>query len=155
MSDKEWLRLAVDLAGKCPPSDTAFSVGAVIVDAAGTEIARGYSRENDPRDHAEETALAKIEKADPRLPGATIYSSLEPCSRRASRPRSCSRLILDAGIRRVVFAWREPAVFVVGAGSEQLRAAGVTVIEIPELADAARRPNAHLLEGGRGQRSRG
>jgi pyrimidine deaminase RibD-like protein len=147
MDDKDWLRLAVDLARKCPPSNTAFSVGAVVVDVNGREISRGYSRQNDPQDHAEEGVLAKIDATDPCLRGATIYTSLEPCSRRASRPRSCTRLILDVGIPRVVFAWREPSVFVNGDGAEQLRAAGVTVIEIPELADAARRPNAHLLRG--------
>jgi hypothetical protein len=32
-----------------------------------------------------------------------------------------------------------------GDGSGILRAAGVTVVELPELADAAKEPNAHLL----------
>ena len=35
--------------------------------------------------------------------------------------------------------------FVEGGGAARLRAAGVTVIEIPELADTARAVNAHLL----------
>jgi diaminohydroxyphosphoribosylaminopyrimidine deaminase/5-amino-6-(5-phosphoribosylamino)uracil reductase len=42
-------------------------------------------------------------------------------------------------------AWREPALFVDGHGAEELAAAGVTVLEIPELAERAREPNAHLL----------
>jgi len=147
MSDREWLELACDLARSCPPSKTAFSVGAVVVSADGEEISRGYSRENDPQVHAEESALAKISPGDPRLAGATVYSSLEPCSARASRPRTCTRLILDSGVRRVVMAWREPLVFVDCHGAEELAAAGVTVLEIPELADRAREPNAHLLPG--------
>ncbi len=148
MNDHDWLRLACDLARLCPPSQTAFSVGAVVVDSDGEEIARGYSRETDPHVHAEESALAKISPDDPRLPGATVYSSLEPCSRRRSRPRPCSRLIVDSGVRRVVMAWREPLLFVDCHGAEELAAAGVTVVEIPELAEAAREPNAHLLSGG-------
>jgi pyrimidine deaminase RibD-like protein len=143
--DRTWLRLAVDLAALCPPSTTAFSVGAVIVAADGTEISRGYSRENDPRFHAEETALAKLPPGDPRLAGATLYSSLEPCAERRSRPRTCTQLILDAGIPRVVMAWREPRLFVSGGvATDLMTEAGVEVVEIPELADAARAANAHL-----------
>ncbi|NEE12986.1 5-amino-6-(5-phosphoribosylamino)uracil reductase, partial [Streptomyces sp. SID7499] len=97
--------LACELASLCPPSATAFSVGAVIVAADGTELARGYSRERNPHDHAEEGALAKLSAGDARLSTATIYSSLEPCAKRASRPRPCAQLIQDAGLRRVVTAW--------------------------------------------------
>ena len=144
-ADHDWLRLACDLARLCPPSRTAFSVGAVLVAADGTEIARGHSREADPADHAEEAALAKLAPHDPRLAGATLYSSLEPCGRRSLRPRTCSQLVLDHGIGRVVIAWREPDLFVVGCqGTELMRRAGVEVVEVPDLAAAARYPNAHL-----------
>lgn len=146
-ADRAWLAIACELAALCPPSSTAFSVGAVIVAADGTELARSYSRERDPHDHAEEGALAKLADADPRLAGATIYSSLEPCARRASRPRPCAQLIWDAGIHRVVSAWSEPDTFVPGAdGNELLQEAGATVIEMPEYADAAQAPNRHLLQ---------
>ena len=143
-SDRARLAEAIALADRCPPSRTAFSVGAMVVAADGTVLATGYSRESDPSDHAEEAALAKLDPGDPRLPGSTIYTSLEPCSARASRPVTCTRHILDAGISRIVFAWREPALFVDCVGAETLRAAGRTVIEMGDLADLARRPNAHL-----------
>jgi pyrimidine deaminase RibD-like protein len=145
VDDLDRLRLACELARLCPPSRTAFSVGAVIVGGDGTEIARGYSRENDPLDHAEESALAKVGARD--LSGATIYSSLEPCSERTSHPVPCADLIIGAGIGRVVFAWREPPLFVEGSGAERLTAHGVEVVELPALADLARKPNAHLLGG--------
>ncbi|MFE0473392.1 dihydrofolate reductase family protein [Streptomyces sp. NPDC058947] len=146
-ADHRWLSLACELAEQCPPSDTAFSVGAVVVAADGTELARGHSREaGDPVGHAEEAALARIDPDDPRLPGATVYSSLEPCARRASRPVPCARLILDAGVRRVVTAWREPDTFVAGAdGSGVLAAAGAQVVVLPEHAERAQAPNRHLL----------
>ncbi len=143
--DQHWLGVAIDESRRCPASATAFSVGAVIVDASGHEISRGYSRQNDPHVHAEESALSTVDLTDPRLPGATIYSSLEPCSARASRPASCTALIVAAGIPRVVYAWREPALFVNGEGAEELHAAGVDVVEVPELADRVRAVNAHLL----------
>ncbi len=123
-ADRHWLGVACELAALCPPSETAFSVGAVVV-AADDELARGHSREgDDPVVHAEEAALAKIDPTDPRLRSATVYSSLEPCARRASRPAPCARLILDAGVRRVVTAWREPDTFVTEADGNGLLVAG-------------------------------
>ncbi|AWE51119.1 dihydrofolate reductase family protein [Streptomyces nigra] len=146
-ADRHWLALACDLAAECPPSPTAFSVGAVVVAADGTELARGHSREGgDPVVHAEEAALAKIAPGDPRLAGATVYTSLEPCTHRSSRPMPCARLILAAGVRRVVTAWREPDTFVTDAdGSGMLTAAGVDVVVLPEYAGRAAAPNAHLV----------
>jgi riboflavin-specific deaminase-like protein len=143
--DWRWLRTAVELSRSCPPSTTAFSVGAIIVDGSGAEIARGYSRETDPVSHAEEVALSRVDSEDPRLRSATLYSSLEPCSKRASRPWTCSELILAAGIPRVVFALREPGTFVVGEGAERLAGRGVEVVEIAELAGGVREVNAHLV----------
>jgi riboflavin-specific deaminase-like protein len=146
-ADHHWLALACDLAADCPPSQTAFSVGAVVVAADGTELARGHSREAaDPVVHAEEAALAKLDPADPRLATATVYTSLEPCTHRASRPKPCARLILDAGVRRVVTAWREPDTFVEGAdGSGLLAAQGVSVVVLPEYEGRAKAPNGLLL----------
>lgn len=140
--DHRLLRRAVALAGRCPPSAT-FRVGALVVAADGTTMAEGWSGRRDPRDHAEESALADL-AGDPRLAGATVYTSLEPCSARASRPASCTQLILDAGVPRVVYAWREPSLFVDCEGDELLRAAGREVVEVPELARLVRAANTHL-----------
>jgi len=145
LDDRHWLQQAIDLSRSCPPSANAFSVGAIIVSPEGEVLSTGYSRETDPHDHAEEAALNKLEPNDPRLRQATIYSSLEPCSKRASRPRTCTELILAASIPRVVLAWREPSIFVDCEGVELLEAAGVEVLELPDLADAARAINAHVL----------
>ncbi|MFF7476250.1 dihydrofolate reductase family protein [Streptomyces sp. NPDC008092] len=146
-ADRHWLRLACELAAECPPSRTAFSVGAVVVAADGTELARGHSREaGDPVVHAEEAALAKIPADDPRLATATVYTSLEPCTHRASRPHPCAELILRAGVRRVVTAWREPDTFVAAAdGTGMLREAGVEVLVLGEYEGLAKAPNGHLL----------
>lgn len=144
--DARWMSLAVRLASLSPPSATAYSVGAVIVDGSGAELSRGFSREGgDPVVHAEESALGKLSPGDPRLAGATIYSTLEPCSQRKSRPVTCTRLIIAAGLRRVVIAWREPALFVADCqGVELLRQAGLDVTELPQFAELAIAPNRHL-----------
>lgn len=142
---RRWMAVAIEQARLCPPSESAYSVGAVIVDGNGRELSRGYSRESDPHVHAEESALGKLPDGDPRLRAATMYSTLEPCSQRKSRPRTCTQLILAAGIPRVVIAWREPALFVADCqGKELLEQAGVTVTEMAEFAEAAKEPNKHL-----------
>lgn len=144
-ADRFWLTAAVRLSRSCPPSTTAYSVGALVVSAEGRVLGEGYSRRDDPHDHAEEVALRGIDLRDPRLAGATVYTSLEPCSSRASRSRSCTELILSTAIPRVVLAWREPSLFVDCVGAERLIAAGRTVIERPDLAEGVREVNAHLL----------
>ncbi len=150
--DHRFLAWAVELSRLCPPSESAFSVGAVVVGEQGEVLSTGFSREQEEHDHAEEVALRKLGFHDPRLRRATIYSSLVPCGARASRPVTCVQHIVAAGIPRVVFAWREPPVFTAGDGADRLRAAAVEVIELPALALRARSVNAHLArsDGGKG-----
>jgi pyrimidine deaminase RibD-like protein len=130
VSDTDFLEQAIALSACAPPSATAFAVGCVIVDSDGNVIVTGYSRELGEHWHAEEVALSKA--AGTSLAGATLYSSLEPCSTRKSRPVSCTQLIIEAGIPRVVFALREPPTFVDCCGAELLAAAGVEVVEMPD-----------------------
>ncbi len=144
-ADLVWLAQTIELSRRCSPSPSAFCVGAVVVAADGTVMATGYSRETGPYAHAEEAALAKIDPADSRLTGATLYSSLEPCRVRASQPTPCAELIIAAGLRRVVIAWLEPPVFAPGGGAALLRDAGITVVEVPGLAAEARAVNAAVL----------
>ena len=143
--DRRFLSWAVELSRLCPPSESAFSVGAVIVGEDGQVLSTGFSREQEDHDHAEEVAVRKLGFHDPRLRRATIYSSLVPCGARASRPVTCVQHIIAAGIPRVIFAWREPPVFTAGDGADQLRAAGVDVLELPGLAPRARAVNAHIV----------
>jgi diaminohydroxyphosphoribosylaminopyrimidine deaminase / 5-amino-6-(5-phosphoribosylamino)uracil reductase len=159
-ADRHWLEYAIELSRRSPPLATAFSVGAVLVAADGSVLSTGFSRELDPLGHAEEGALAKLGLPEGAgvasvaglarlagLAGATMYSSLEPCGVRASRPVPCADLIVASGIGRVVIAWLEPPILAPGGGAIRLRAAGVEVEMLPELGAAARAVNAHLLSG--------
>jgi diaminohydroxyphosphoribosylaminopyrimidine deaminase/5-amino-6-(5-phosphoribosylamino)uracil reductase len=141
--DAALLAEAVELSRRSPPSPAAYAVGAVVVGTGpGAPRSVGWSRRYDALDHAEEVALAAF-PGDPA--GGTLYSSLEPCSRRRSRRRTCTELILAAGIARVVFALREPPLFADCDGAELLARAGVAVVELPELAGEVRAVNADLL----------
>lgn len=138
--------MAVDESRRCTPTTGSYCVGAVIVTAGGG-IFRGYTHETGPHNHAEEEAIAKALEAGAELKGAAIYSSMEPCSTRASKPVSCSQLIMDHGFRRMVYALGEPPVFVECCkGAVNLAKAGVEVVQIDELAQQVRDINRHLLK---------
>jgi diaminohydroxyphosphoribosylaminopyrimidine deaminase / 5-amino-6-(5-phosphoribosylamino)uracil reductase len=142
--DRRWLSAAIELSRRAPRTPTNYAVGAVVVGPAGDVLATGYTGESGPRDHAEEAALAKIAGVD--LTRATVYSSLEPCTARSSRPGTCTDLILAAGLRRVVIALREPLLFANCRGVETLRGAGVEVVEIGDLGGLVREINADVLD---------
>jgi diaminohydroxyphosphoribosylaminopyrimidine deaminase / 5-amino-6-(5-phosphoribosylamino)uracil reductase len=139
--DLRWMNVAIDWSRRCPYVPDRFNVGAVIV-ADGRELSHGYSRDTDRHVHAEESALSRLDAVD--LSAATIYTTMEPCTVRASRPLTCTQLILASGIRRVVYAVLEPAFLVECDGIEQLRRAGLTVLETPTLAAAVHEVNSHI-----------
>jgi pyrimidine deaminase RibD-like protein len=143
--DQRLLREAIALSRNAPASNTAFSVGSVIAGADGTILTTGFSRERGAKSHAEQVALEKALELQVDLRGSTLYTSLEPCSERSSGLRACSARIIDAGIPRVVFAMREPQVFVEGHGAEVLAEAGVEVIELGSEAPLVAQINAHLV----------
>ena len=97
-------------------------VGAVVVTADGVVVGQGWhQRAGEP--HAEVYAL---DEAGERARGATLYVTLEPCCH-TGRTDPCTRRIIDAGIRRVVAAMRDPNPRVSGRGFEELRAHGIEV----------------------------
>ena len=141
--DLRYLRIAVEESRRCQPCATSYCVGAVVVTADGS-VFRGYTHETSATHHAEQEAIAKALAAGARLRGAAIYSSMEPCSRRASEPESCTELILRHGFAHVAFALYEPDRFVACRGALTLREAGVDVRHYPQLADDVHAVNAHL-----------
>ena len=104
LADEYFMRQALDqalnaqLSGEVP-------VGAVIVQG-GQVIATGYNRPittHDPTAHAEIVALRHAAQLveNYRLPGCTLYVTLEPCA-------MCAMALLHARFKRVVFAATDP-----------------------------------------------
>ena len=89
---------------------------------------------------------AKAIQAGSRLTGATIYSSMEPCTTRKSKPASCSELIILHRMKRVVFAAHEPPTFVTCLGETVLQQAGIEVTILSDLAQKALDVNRHLVK---------
>lgn len=141
--DYKTMLRAIELSTRCEQNSTHYCVGAVIVTADGQTF-EGYTGETGEHDHAEEAAVSKADAADVSLKGATIYTSMEPCSTRKSKPCSCSQMLIERGFRRVVFAASEPDRFVRCVGEATLRENGLEVLQLSELADDAAAVNAYL-----------
>ncbi|MGA1277126.1 MAG: bifunctional diaminohydroxyphosphoribosylaminopyrimidine deaminase/5-amino-6-(5-phosphoribosylamino)uracil reductase RibD [Candidatus Kapaibacteriota bacterium] len=114
------LRLALRGTGKVSPNPR---VGCTIV-KDGRIIGEGWHREfGGP--HAEVDALNRCTE-DPA--GAIAYVNLEPCAHTGKTP-PCAPLLIQKGINTVVIGMQDPNPLVAGKGIEQLRAAGIEVIE--------------------------
>lgn len=142
--DRRYLLEAIAESEKCPICQSCYRVGAVIITASGARFA-GYTHESSATHHAEQEAVLKAERAGADLRGATIYTSMEPCSKRSSEPESCTQLILRHGFARVVFACYEPDCFVACEGAYTLRTHGVEVKVYPDLKEEVLRVNRHLF----------
>ncbi len=145
-ADLGLLERAVELGSRAPAAEGSYSVGCVIASAAGEILGTGFTRELGEGWHAEAVALEKARSRGRRLEGASVYSSLEPCSRRLSGRTSCCERLIEAGVARVVYCLDEPPVFVHCEGAETLRAAGLQVIRDDRFAERVRQTNRHILE---------
>lgn len=111
------------------------AVGAVIV-KDGVMIGRGWTQPGG-RPHAETEALRA---AGPAAKGATLYTTLEPCSHHGKTP-PCADALIAAGIARVVAALEDPNPEVAGQGLARLREHGIAV-DLGVGAEEARRAHA-------------
>lgn len=113
-------------------------VGAVVV-AAGQIVGEGLHRAAGSP-HAEVEALGA---AGNRARGATLYVTLEPCVHWGRTP-PCAPIVVEAGVRRVVVALRDPNPVVAGRGLEILRRAGIEVTAGVLETEVARQNRAFL-----------
>ena len=127
------LREAKKGVGRTSPNP---AVGAVLV-KSGRVISRGHHRKAG-LPHAEVEA---IKRAGARARGADLYTTLEPCGHYGRTP-PCARAILEAGLKRVIYASEDPNPIVNGRGIAQLRRAGVPVASgvLREEANRINRP---------------
>ena len=100
-------------------------VGAVVVCANGS-VYEGATQVPGSA-HAEIVAMNAAREAGASLHGATLYTTLEPCSH-TGRTGPCAHAIIDADIACVVAAIEDPDANVAGTGFAMLRSAGVDVI---------------------------
>lgn len=104
-ADAARMRIALDCAREAYRREEV-PVGALLVDAEGRELARGANApiaRSDPTAHAEIVVLraAAAAAGNYRLPGTTLYVTLEPCA-------MCVGAMIHARVARLVFAASDP-----------------------------------------------
>lgn len=100
------MRHALSLAVRAERELGEIPVAAVLVNARGEPLGEGYNRnisEHDPSAHAEIVALRQAGRqlGNHRMPGTTLYVTLEPCA-------MCAMALVHARIDRLVYAAADP-----------------------------------------------
>jgi tRNA(adenine34) deaminase len=98
--DEAFMRRAIELAKKGERAPGSSPIGCVIV-CDGAVIGEGYNKVDrlcDPTAHAEVVALrdAGAKAKQSRFPGATLYSTLQPCG-------MCAMASIWAGVQNIVY----------------------------------------------------
>ncbi len=114
--DNYWMNLALEEA-RAATRDGEVPVGAVVI-KDGQIVGRGHNRnlqQNDPTAHAEVMAMreAASKLGNHRLPGCTLYATIEPCA-------MCAGAMVHARLSRLVFGAFDPKAGAAGSVLEVL-----------------------------------
>ena len=126
------LEHAIELAAQCSGEDKRVhpKVGTIII-LGDDVIAKAYRNQDGEGSHAEEIAFRQTGKMD--LTGATVITTLEPCTRGRSNSKvSCADLILHNQVSRVVIGALDPDPTIRGTSEFLFGMAGVIVERFPD-----------------------
>ncbi len=130
--DSQFLIQALSLAeqgqGFCAPNP---AVGSILVNQMGIVIATGFHT-GPGKPHAEVEVLKKVSYQAREM---TLYVTLEPCCHWGKTP-PCTDAIIQSGLTRVVYGFRDPNPLVIaGQGMQLLKEAGIDceLISLPEI----------------------
>jgi pyrimidine deaminase RibD-like protein len=125
------MELAIEKAEKCVPEDdrTHPRVGAVVVNN-NTVLASAYRGEINKGEHAEFTVLEKKLGSD-SVVGATVYTTLEPCTSRHHPKLPCADRLIERKVGKVVIGILDPDQHICGRGIRKLRNANIEVELFP------------------------
>jgi diaminohydroxyphosphoribosylaminopyrimidine deaminase/5-amino-6-(5-phosphoribosylamino)uracil reductase len=140
-----WMRLAIAEAERARggTGDNPW-VGCAIVSVHGELLGSGHTL-GPGEDHAEIAAARDAHARGHSVVGATLYSTLEPCSFHGRTP-ACARSIAERGVARVVIGMNDPNPRVDGLGIRILQDAGVEVLEHVCEAEIRRQLGVWVLE---------
>lgn len=128
-----YLNEALKEAQKADPKQVRPNplVGAVLVDAYGEIVGRGYHQQHGGP-HAEVNAFADAQNRGINPGDCTLYVTLEPCSHHGKTP-PCTDLILKHGVKKVVIGSLDPNPVVSGVDVLMKNGVEVEVIEQNEI----------------------
>lgn len=133
---KKCINLAKLAEGQTSPNPL---VGCVVLDENNQVIATGYHKKYG-KNHAERDALLKLEDAK----NCTLIVNLEPCSHFGKTP-PCADLIIEKGVKKVVYGMKDPNPIVSGNGLKKLENAGIEVIG-PVLEEECKKLNEIFIK---------
>ena len=130
--DRKFMQLAVEVAQRSASEDDKARprVGAVVV-RDGQMLATACRGELEAGEHAEYTALERKLKESNDVAGSTVYTTLEPCTRRGPNKLPCVTHLLDRRVSRVVVGMLDPNQVITGKGILELRRRNVEVSLFP------------------------
>lgn len=141
-NERELMELAIELASECVSEEGKVSpkVGAVVA-RDGVVLAAAYRGEFKAGEHAEYTLLErKLHDVD--LEGATLYSTLEPCTHRNHPKIACTDRVIDRRLKRVVIGTLDPNQRIRGLGELRMQDAGIDITRFdPDLVRRLREMN--------------
>ncbi len=149
MNDTNYMMQAIEVAASVRMRTSPNPwVGCVIVTTDGQTFT-GATEAPGGR-HAEIVALDTARLAKAQLEGATVYTTLEPCSHQG-RTGPCTEALINAHVARVVSAITDPDAQVGGQGFQALRHASINVETgvCADLVDEQLRPYLHHRTTGR------
>lgn len=128
--DRRFELMAIEEARKSVPEDERPhpKVGAVVV--KNGEVLSKAHRGESLKSHAEYIALEN-KLSDDLLAGATVYTTLEPCTNRKHPKIPCAQRLVDRKVARVVIGMLDPNPNIRGLGDQFLSDAGIEVQLFP------------------------
>jgi pyrimidine deaminase RibD-like protein len=126
VADHKFCRMAIEQARKSIVEEDGRAhprVGAVVV-KGGKVLSVAHRGEISPGNHAEFVALEK-KLADVSLVGATVYTTLEPCTTRNPPKVPCAERLIERKVSRVVIGMLDPDERIRGFGQMRLRTAHI------------------------------
>jgi pyrimidine deaminase RibD-like protein len=125
-ADRRFKEMAIEEARNSVPEDDRPhpKVGAVVV-KNGSVLSKAHRGENPkPKSHAEYIAL-EDKLPDDLVAGATVYTTLEPCTTRRHPKIPCAQRLVERKVARVVIGMLDPNPDVSGKGWQLLRDHGI------------------------------
>lgn len=143
--DRHFALLAIEEAKKSVAEDARPhpKVGAIVV-KDGKILAKAHRGEN-PKSHAEYVALEE-KLSNETLAGATVYTTLEPCTTRNHPKIPCAVRLVERRVARVVIGMLDPDPRITGRGQMALRRARITTDFFPsDLMDEVEELNREFV----------